>query len=125
MRKLWKYSGIFLIATGILHTAVALAMGKESFVKIAQNGFFNTVADNDIESGLSFWFLVCGIIILLFGQVLHFYIKKLQQPAPKSFGYSLLIFSIVGCCIVPFSGFWLFLPQALLIIFANIKKEKG
>ena len=32
--KFWKYSGIYLIATGILHTIFAIAFGKEAFLKI-------------------------------------------------------------------------------------------
>jgi hypothetical protein len=30
--KIWKYSGIFLLATGALHTVVALLMGADEFI---------------------------------------------------------------------------------------------
>ena len=65
--KLWKYSGIFLIATGILHSIVASILGKETFLDIIRDGV------------------------------------------------------IIGCAVEPGSGFWLFLPQALIIILANRK----
>ena len=63
----------------------------------------------------------CGIFVILLGQVVHYYVKKEQKPTPLTFGYTLLIFTIFGCVVEPGSGFWLFLPQALIIIFANKK----
>jgi uncharacterized membrane protein len=117
-KKLWQLSGIFLITTGILHTLVALMMEKNAFIAIFCNGFFNGIGTN-VELGLAFWFLICGIVTVFLGQILHYYIKKEQTPAPKFLGYNLLILSVIGCCIVPVSGFWLFIPQALIIIFAT------
>ena len=116
--KFWKYSGIYLIATGILHTIFAIPLGKDAFLKMIRDGLYNVTA-LDYERAFAIWFFMCGIFIILLGQVLHHYIKKEQKPAPLSFGYSLLVFTIFGCIIEPGSGFWLFLPQALIIIFAN------
>jgi hypothetical protein len=121
--KFWKYSGIFLIATGILHTIVAIALGKDVFLGIIRDGLYG-LKSIDYERSFAIWFFICGIFVILLGQVLHYYIKKEQKPAPLSFGYSLLIFTIFGCIIEPGSGFWLFLPQALIIIFANRKNDK-
>ncbi|MDR0232509.1 MAG: DUF6463 family protein [Dysgonamonadaceae bacterium] len=118
--KIWKYSGIFLIATGILHTIVAIALGKDAFLEIIQDGVVN-VTSQDYARAFALWFLICGIFVILLGQVLHYYIKKEQKPAPLFFGYSLLILTIFGCIVEPISGFWLLLPQALIIIFANKK----
>ena len=120
--KLWKHSGIFLIATGILHTIVALVMGKDAFLEIIRDGVINvTSATQDLTRAFAVWFFFCGIFIIFWGQTLHHYIKKGQKPAPLSLGYSLLVFTIFGCLVEPGSGFWLFLPQALIIIFANRK----
>lgn len=116
--KLWKYSGIFLIATGILHSIVAIALGAEAFLAIMQDGVVNVIAE-DSTRAFAFWFLICGVFVIFLGQILHYYIKKEQQPAPLFFGYSLLILSIVGAIVEPVSGFWLFLPQALIIIGAH------
>jgi len=116
----WKYSGIFMVATGILHTIVAIALGKDAFLEIIRDGVFN-VTSSSLECSRAFavWFFICGIFVIFLGQALHHYIKKVQQPAPLSFGYALLFFSILGCIVEPGSGFWLFLPQALIIIFAK------
>ena len=121
--KFWKYSGIFLIATGILHSVVGIAMGKDYLLGIIKDGFFNAT-QNDFPRGLVFWFLVCGVFFIILGQVLHYYIKKEQQPAPNILGYWLLGVGAVGCIIIPVSGFWLFIPQALIIIIANNKVKR-
>lgn len=118
--KMWKYSGIFLIVTGVLHTLIAIVRGRDVFWDMIQDGLFNSVS-NDCSRQFPFWFLVCGIIIIFMGQILNYYIKREQKPAPLFLGYNLLIFSIIGCIIIPISGIWLFIPQALIIIFANKK----
>jgi uncharacterized membrane protein len=112
---MWKYSGQYLFLTGILHTIVAIIFGYNAFVETAQQGVINVIGGN-IHLEYSFWFLFCGIVIILFGKLLHVYIKQTQQPAPKFLGYSLLVISIIGCILIPLSGFWLFIPQALIIL---------
>ena len=119
-KHIWNYSGIFLIITGIIHILVGLALGKEAYLAIVRDGLINAVS-HDYAREFAFWFFICGIFIILLGQILHHYIKRDQKPAPLSFGYSLLILTIFGCIAEPVSGFWLFLPQALIIIFANKK----
>jgi hypothetical protein len=117
---LWKYSGIFLLATGILHTLTAVVLGKDALWLIIKDGLFDAVG-TDIERSDAFWFLICGIFLIFFGQILHYYIKREQKPAPLSLGYCLLALSVIGGVIVPVSGFWLFIPQAIIIILAKRK----
>jgi len=124
--KLWKLSGIFMLATGVIHIALATAMFWNEIKEIAHNintsGLVNPITT--IEGNCAFWFLTWGVPMLFLGQVLHYYIKITQAPAPKSFGWNLLVFSVFGCIIFPISGFWLFIPQALIIIFANRRLGK-
>ncbi|MDL4618817.1 DUF6463 family protein [Citrobacter amalonaticus] len=117
---MWKYSGWFLILTGMLHTLAAVILGYDSFIEIGQQGVVNAMDDN-ISLEYSFWFLFCGIIIMLLGELLRVFIQKTQQPAPKFLGYSLLVISIAGCILMPASGFWLFIPQALIILISQKK----
>ena len=118
-KNFWKYSGILLFATGILHCIVGVAVGKDYLWGIAKEGFFNTAHEDDLSRGLAFWFLICGVVIIILGHLLHYYIKKEQQPAPKLLGYWLLGLGLIGGIIAPVSGFWLFIPQALIIIYAK------
>ena len=119
--KLWKYSGTFLTATGIIHTIYALFIGKDAFSEMLRNGLVNSIGEN-YSQGFAFWFLICGVILILLGQTLQYYIKKEQKPAPVFLGYSILLLTVIGCIIEPVSGFWLFLPQAILL-FIQIKNK--
>ncbi|WP_288359732.1 DUF6463 family protein [uncultured Bacteroides sp.] len=113
--KLWKYSGRFLTVTGVIHTIYALFIGKDAFSEMFGKGLVNSVGEN-YNLGFAFWFLICGIILILWGETLQYYINKEQKPAPAFLGYAILLFTIIGCIIEPVSGFWFFLPQAIIII---------
>lgn len=121
--KLWRYSGMLLSATGIIHIIVAITQEWNIYKELFFDGLINSISNNT-QKALSFWFFIIGVILIMFGQSLHYYINKEQLPAPLFLGYALLIFSILGCFIVPISGFWLFIPQALIIIFAKRKHNK-
>lgn len=121
--KLWKYSGILLSATGIIHTIVAITQEWNIYKELLFDGLINSI-ENNMHKALSFWFLTIGVILIMFGQSLQYYINKEQKPAPLFLGYSLLVFSILGCFVVPISGFWLFIPQALIIILTKRKHYK-
>ncbi|MDR2125886.1 MAG: DUF6463 family protein [Prevotellaceae bacterium] len=119
MKNWWKYSGILLIATGIIHSIVGLVMGCDVYWEILKSGFVNAIEPHFAVDFAAFWFFICGIILIIFGQTLHYYIRKTKQPAPLLSGYWMLALSIFGCIAMPLSGIWLFIPQALLIIFAK------
>lgn len=114
--KLWKYSGTFLTLTGIIHTIYAVLTGKAVYAEILKDGLVDSIG-NSYERGFALWFLVCGFLLILWGQTLQHYIKKEQKPAPMFLGYSILLISIIGCLMEPVSGFWLFFPQAFIILF--------
>lgn len=118
--KLWKYSGVFLVITGIFHTIVAILINGNIYLEILKSGLIN-INSKDYALGFSFWFFVIGVLLILFGLTLQYYIKKDQKPAPLFLGYAMLPFAIIGCLMIPSSGFWLFIPQALIIIFATRK----
>lgn len=122
--KLWKFSGTYLTVTGIIHTIVALIMAKDIFAEMLGDGLINSTG-GDYSRSFSLWFLIVGVILILWGTTLQYYIKKEQKPAPVFLGYAILVFATMGCIIEPFSGFWLFLPQAFIIIVPNYKRDTG
>jgi hypothetical protein len=115
MKQAWKLSGILLAVTGILHTLVAIPMGWSDFVAMWNEGVINT-AEASLSHSLAFWFLAMGVALILAGFTLHSYIRKTQTPPPRWLGWWMLGLSAVGCAVVPVSGFWLFLPQAAIIL---------
>lgn len=119
--KLWKYSGTFLTATGIIHTIYALFIGKDAFSEMLRNGLVNSIGEN-YSQGFAFWFLICGVILILLGQTLQYYIRKEQKPAPVFLGYSILLLtlSVVLLNLPPVSGSFC---RKQLLLFIQIKKE--
>jgi hypothetical protein len=120
--KIWKYSGIFLIITGVIHNIVGIFLMYDIYWQIISSGFVNAVA-GDFGRWFAFWFFICGVFIIILGQVVHHYIQRDQRPAPVSLGWTLLVLSAFICIAEPVSGSWLFIPQALIIIFANRRER--
>lgn len=119
---LWKKSGTLLLATGIIHNAVGLMMGWKILASIADAGFINTIkGENELDRSAIFWFLFSGFLMMLLGKFMQDYIEEHNRPAPAYIGYYLLILTIIGCLIMPISGFWIVLPQVFIIIYANQK----
>ncbi len=118
--KLWKYSGTYLWVTGIIHIVVGFIIGKDIYADMLRDGLVNSM-QNDFTRGFAFWFFLFGVLLILYGYTLQYHIKREQKPSPRHVGYALLAVSIFGCLVEPVSGFWLVLPQALIIIVANKK----
>jgi len=115
-----KHSGTLLITTGVLHLCIVLVLYKEIYMQIISDGLFNTIGNNPTRAA-AIWNLTVGIILILWGITLQQYQNKTKKPAPVSIGYGLLAFSVILCIIMPQSGAWLFLPQAIIILFAKRK----
>ena len=79
--KLWKYSGTFLTATGIIHTIYALFIGKDAFSEMLRNGLVNSIGEN-YSQGFAFWFLICGVILILLGKHSNIISKKNKNRHP-------------------------------------------
>ena len=105
-----KRSAYLLIATGILHNLIGFILGYQVLANIAREGFFNTTF-MQFDREAIFWFLFTGFAVILWGVLM----LQLEQ-IPHSFSWSLLALSIIGIIIMPISGFWLVLPQALYML---------
>jgi hypothetical protein len=119
MKNLWKHSGSYLTWTGVIHTVYALAVFHGYFWNVLKNGFIDQGGE-----GPEFWFLVLGPVLLMFGPLLQRYIRETGAPLPRWFGWWLLVFSAVGCALFPVSGFWLFVPQAIIVIAAGQRTKR-
>ena len=118
MKNLWKYSGIYIWASGLLHIIVGIITGLEGWKGILRHGVVNG-STVDLGTSLAFWFTISGMFIVMLGLVVQHCIRATGQPAPKFLGWWLLVFAVVACIVAPVSGGWLFLPQAWIIIAAN------
>ncbi|GLI04927.1 hypothetical protein YDYSG_09570 [Paenibacillus tyrfis] len=119
--RIWKYSGMYMIATGMIHNVVGLLMGWEVLGLMAQDGWVNSVSSEPDRNAI-FWFLAIGFFWMITGHVFHKYLKESDHALPAIFGWYLLLFAVVGCTLMPVSGIWLFFPQAIMIIL--VKRNK-
>lgn len=76
--KLWKYSGTFLTVSGVIHTIYTLFIGKDTFSEMLRNGLVNSIGEN-YSPEFAFWFLICGIILILRGQIVETPMNKRIQ----------------------------------------------
>jgi hypothetical protein len=119
--NLSKNSGNLLIATGIIHNIIGFIMGWNVLTEIVRSGFVNSI-NNEMDRNAIFWFLFGGFAMMALGKLMQDCLDA-DWRLPKWLGVSLLVLSLIGCMMMPVSGFWLVVPQALLIISTHRKKS--
>lgn len=120
-RELTRYSGGILIATGILHAAIGIGEGRTQLAAIAREGFIDTIEPHKDRFGL-LWFLFSGAGLIATGQLAR-WTRQRTGTLPAALGLNLLATSVLGAGLLPKSGFWLLIPQGLLIIVAARDRE--
>ncbi len=110
-----KRSGILLILTSIIHILIGIIVFREPLVEIFHAGLFNSIAFHYNRATI-FWFLMSGVLMFIIGHLMHWLANDLGRELPKFLGWHMLCLSIVGAFFLPISGFWLLLPQALIIL---------
>ncbi len=117
-----KFSGYYLLATGVIHSAVGLIMGWSILVGMHQAGWWNTVeAGGQINFARSaiLWFLVLGFFWMLLGYLMQQWLRYSDRPLPALLGWGMLAAGVLVAFILPVSGAWLFIPQGLLILWPH------
>lgn len=117
--KMIKYSGHFLIATGIIHNLIGLAMGWPILTAMHQEAWFATT---ELDGNMLFdraaiiWFLTSGTFWIVFGLTLKKLIAEGFIP-PMSLGWSFIVIGIALVIIKPVSGAYLFIVQGALLVY--------
>jgi hypothetical protein len=106
-----KLSAYLLIATGVLHNTIGLIFGASVLADIFRSGLFSTVHPPYYEREAIFWFLFAGFAMMLWGALL-----LNTTYIPKVFSVSLLALCVLGAIMMPVSGFWLVIPQAVYMM---------
>ena len=116
MRRL---CGPLLMATGGLHLLVGLFFYAGPLAAIARDGFYNAVTPNLVvpafDRDAAFWFMLFGVMLLILGALMR-WVQGRLGTLPAFLGWSLLALGAVGVVLMPLSGFWLVLPQAVLVL---------
>lgn len=123
--KAMKYSGYFLVFTGIIHNLIGLALGWQSLVGMHQDNWFaSTIVNGEMifQREAIVWFLLTGFFWILFGLMLQKALKEGFTP-PLSLAWGFITIGIVVAIIMPVSGAYLFIIQGVILL-VGIKKLK-
>ena len=120
-----KYSGYYLIATGILHSAIGLALGWNTLLEMHQDNWLaSTMAGDQIlfdREAIS-WFLLSGIFWILFGLMLQKALEEGFVP-PMSLAWGFILIGIIVAIIMPVSGAYLFIIQGIILMRGCLKAK--
>ena len=114
MRRL---SGPLLMATGVLDLLYVLVFHFRQLSAIAGDGFFGAVEldPSQLDREVAFWHLTFGAMVVVLGGLVH-WTQSQTGTLPAFLGWSLLALGLFGAVLVPVSGFWLVLSQAVMML---------
>ena len=116
MRRL---CGPLLMATGALDLLYALVFHARQVAAIGRDGFFDAVDPNaaflTFDRETAFWHLMFGATALILGGLVH-WSQDRTGTLPSFLGWSLLALGLAGVVLMPFSGFWIVLLLAVLMV---------
>ena len=105
--------GPSLMAIGVLHTVVMVAMFHEIYGEIVAAGLWNSVHESvEPIRAAAVWTLFFGLMLFLIGLLL----PKERDPVGSSFRFGFMVLIALGIVIMPTGGFWLGLPVCIALI---------
>ncbi len=120
--NLWKYSGWYLVAIGIIHNTVGTVLGWQLLTDIFKDGVIYAIK-LDYGRNFVFWFLFIGFFWIFIGFHWQSLMRKYQEPLSPMIGWGLTIFTLVSLPIIPTSGMWLFIPLCIILLLPHYKKK--
>ena len=108
-----RWVGRYLIAVGLLHSGAGLVLYWHPLTAMIQAGGWNSV-DPHFDRNTAFWFLIAGVLFMLVGGLVDWLESRHLSP-PRFLGFGLAALAAVALFFMPLSGFWLFLPAAVVL----------
>ena len=108
-----KYSGYYLLVTGIIHNLIGLGLGWNTLAAMHADGWLSATVINGemlFDREAISWFLITGTFWILFGLTLQKALNEGFQP-PLSLGIGFIAIGIVVAILMPVSGAYLFIVQ--------------
>jgi hypothetical protein len=121
-----RKAGRLLMLIGFLHVLGGTWVGREPLARIFREGFLGEADSalgnvaSEMDKELVFWFLLWGVFMFIFGQVISCMERQGKRPA-AFIGWELVTIGLVAIALYPKGGFWFVLIPAFLIIRASSK----
>ena len=119
--KTWQYTGLFLVAIGVIHTLFSVVVFWPFVVGMFQDGIINSVSDEPQSRFAVHWFMLAGYFWVVTGLLCHWIIGQTQKPLPSFFGWLIVAFGLVAVGFEPASGAWVFIILGVFVIYAARK----
>ncbi len=122
-----KYSGYYLVFTGVIHNHIGLLMGWQSLVGMHNDNWFSSTIVNGemlFQREAIVWFLLTGFFWILFGFMLQKALKEGFTP-PASLAWGFITIGIAIAIIMPVSGAYLFIVQGIILAIGSKKLKAG
>lgn len=121
-----KYSGYYLVATGIIHSIIGLALGWNILQAMHQDNWFASTMLGDqvlFDREAISWFLLSGFFWILFGLMLQKALNEGFIP-PLSLAWGFILIGTIVAIIMPISGAYLFIIQGFILLFGCSSKKR-
>ena len=110
-----NWIGKSLMVIGIIHSIFGFIVFHNIIADLIREMLFNSI-DRQLDRNTAFWFLFTGFAIIIIGGLVDWAERK-HSELPSFLKWSLLVITILGCFIMPKSGFWLlFIPTIGLLL---------
>jgi len=118
-----KMCAWYLLFMAALHSAVGVILHFNPLVAVILDGA-GTVAHPHLDRLAILWFMFSGALMFV---IAFFALWSVKQTGtmPRFLGYTFLIFGIGGGLILPVSGFWLYIPVGLTLLFHHLRAPTG
>ena len=116
-----RWIGPAIMATAVLHTVVGLMLASGPLMDVVQAGIFNAV-DPHFDRMAAVWFLLFGALLFLLGMFVQWALQE-TDTLPASVGWGFLLTCIVGVILMPVSGIWLGLVEAIVMLRISAQKQ--
>lgn len=107
---------VFLL--GLAHLAFGLIRFKVPLAEALAGGFIDQFRQSEARRA-AFWFLMCGVMLMLVGQLALRAVAAGDPGALKTIGYYALAASVVGIAAFPASPLWSLLVLGLVLLAAR------
>lgn len=125
--KLYKTSGWLLIAIGVLHNSIGLAMGWPILGDMVADGVWNSIEPGGqmhFDRSAILWFLLTGFFWMLLGYLMQAWLDQSLAPLPRALGWAFVAVGLVVAFVLPVSGAWLFIALGLLVVFGASESDQ-
>ena len=116
--KVWIGKSVLFI--GIIHLGFGFIFFRYILAELGREMLFNTV-DGQPDREAAFWFLFSGVALLIIGGLIQWFEQR-QFDLPLFLKWSFLAITLLGCFIMPKSGFWLLFIPTIGMYFHQNKK---